>query len=63
LRVLSGPDALAKVLRARAWQEKSCRHHELCRLFDTYTLAGYLGGKIEEAHPVDRAVLIDVEAA
>lgn len=54
-------DVINRVLSNRAWDEGTCRKHEGCSLFDSYTLMSYLG--IQDLEGVTNAAIIDVTEA
>ena len=54
-------DAFDQVLANRQWQESTCTAHEWCRLFDSYSLAAYLG--LEDFDLPGRAAIVDVESS
>lgn len=58
----SGWDGLNAAIDDRDWEEGRCTKNEWCRLFDSYSLAGYLGiGPDNWDSMPARVVLIEVE--
>jgi hypothetical protein len=58
----AGWDGLNAAIEDRDWEEERCTRNEWCRLFDSYSLAGYLGIGPDtwDAMP-KRVVLVEVE--
>lgn len=59
----SGWDGLNAAIDDRDWEEGRCTQNEWCRLFDSYSLAGYLrldASNQDETMP-ERVILIEVE--
>jgi len=59
----SGWDGLNAAIDDRDWEEGRCARNEWCRLFDSYSLAGYLrldASNQDEIMP-GRVILIEVE--
>lgn len=59
----SGWDGLNAAIEDREWEEGNCTRNEWCRLFDSYSLAGYLHldpSNWDECMP-ERVILIEVE--
>ena len=58
----SGWDGLNAAIEDRDWEEGRCTRNEWCRLFDSYSLAGYLGIDPSnwEVMP-EHVILIEVE--
>lgn len=58
----SGWDGLNAAVEDRDWEEERCTREEWCRLFDSYSLAGYLGIGPENWDSMpERVILIEVE--
>lgn len=58
----SGWDGLNAAIEDREWEEERCTRNEWCRLFDSYSLAGYLGiGPDTWDSMPERVILIEVE--
>lgn len=58
----SGWDGLNAAVADREWEEERCTREEWCRLFDSYSLAGYLGIEPESWDSMpERVILIEVE--
>lgn len=56
-----GWQGLSQVAEAREWEESACRRHEWCSLFDSYTLAGYLGLELDSESAPHAVVVVEVE--
>jgi len=58
----SGWDGLNAAIEDREWEEERCTRGEWCRLFDSYSLAGYLGiGPDNWGSMPARVILVEVE--
>lgn len=58
----SGWDGLNAAIEDREWEEGNCTRNEWCRLFDSYSLAGYLGLDPSNWDRMpERVILIEVE--
>lgn len=58
----SGWDGLNAAIEDREWEEERCTREEWCRLFDSYSLAGYLGIEPESWDKMpSRVILVEVE--
>ncbi len=58
----SGWDGLNAAIEDREWEEERCTREEWCRLFDSYSLAGYLGIGPESWDTMpSRVILVEVE--
>lgn len=58
-----GFEGLSEVVESRQWDEASCRHHEWCSLFDSYSLLGYLGIAPDEGEMPGTIVVVEVAEA
>lgn len=58
----SGWDGLNAAIEDRDWEEGRCTRNEWCRLFDSYSLAGYLGLDPSNWDRMpERVILVEVE--
>lgn len=58
----AGWDGLNAAIEDRNWEEERCTRNEWCRLFDSYSLAGYLGiGPDTWDTMPERVVLVEIE--
>ncbi|MGD9681038.1 MAG: hypothetical protein AB7W16_07640 [Candidatus Obscuribacterales bacterium] len=59
-RTGSGWDGLNAAIENRDWAEGRCRHHEWCNLFDSYSLASYLGLVLPFPEMPEEVIIIEV---